>query len=121
MMVARFLSWKDPSVLLNDGAFEPISDVLLRPGSLVQPRYPASLGLRAHTLYRVLNSIMGNFAQATNGATPAGAGDYVIYMLRSLDTHSGTFTLLIYGIGVAQGARPFGDGLDVIYLVTTSF
>ena len=46
---------------------------------------------------------------------PAGAGDYVIYMLRSLDTQSGTFTLLIDGIGVGQGARPFGDGLDVIY------
>ena len=72
MMVTRFLSWKDPSVLLNHGAFEPIIEVLLRPGSLVQPRHPASLGLRAHTLYRVLNSIMGNFAQATAGATPPG-------------------------------------------------
>jgi N-methylhydantoinase B len=115
MMVSRFLSWQAPSVLLNHGAFEPIIEVLLRPGSLVQPRHPAALGLRAHTLYRVLNSIMGNFAQATAGATPAGAGDYVIYMLRSLDTQSGTFTLLIDGIGVGQGARPFGDGLDVIY------
>src|SRR6266436_4155676 len=115
MMVTRFLSWKDPSVLLNHGAFAPITDVLLRPGSLIQPRHPASLGLRAHTLYRVLNSIMGNFAQATAGATPAGAGDYVIYMLCSLEPQSGTFTLLIDGIGVGQGARPFGDGLDVIY------
>ena len=43
MMVTRFLSWKDPSVLLNHGAFEPVIDVLLRPGSLVQPRHPASL------------------------------------------------------------------------------
>ncbi len=115
MMVARFLSWNDTTVLLNHGAFAPIAEVLLRPGSLVQPRYPAALGLRAHTLYRVLNSIMGDFAQATEGATPAGAGDYVIYMLRSLDIQSGTFTLLIDGIGVGQGARPFGDGLDVIY------
>jgi N-methylhydantoinase B len=115
MIVSRFLSWQDPSVLLNQGAFAPIAEVLLRPGSLVQPRYPAALGLRAHTLYRVLNSIMGNFAQATDGITPAGAGDYVIYMLRALDTQRSTFTLLIDGIGVGQGARPFGDGLDVIY------
>jgi N-methylhydantoinase B len=115
MLVARALAWKEPTILLNHGAGKPITDVLVRPGSLVQPRYPAALGLRAHTLYRVLNSILGDFAQATHGDTPAGSGDYVIYMLRSLDAQSGKFTLLIDGIGVGQGARPFGDGLDVIY------
>jgi N-methylhydantoinase B len=115
MLIARALAWKEPTVLLNYGAGKPVTEVLLRPGSLVQPHYPAALGLRAHTLYRILNSILGDFAQATNGDTPAGAGDYVLYMLRALDAKSGTFTLLIDGIGVGQGARPFGDGLDVIY------
>ena len=32
-----------------------------------------------------------------------------------LDPKTSHFTLLIDGIGVGQGARPFGDGLDVIY------
>ena len=114
-IIARALIWRDPSGLLNDGVCAPIPEVLLRPGSLVQPRHPAALGLRAHTLYRVINAILGNFAQATDGDTPAGSGDYVLYMLRSLDAQKGTFTLLIDGIGVGQGARPFGDGLDVIY------
>jgi N-methylhydantoinase B len=114
-IIARALGWRDPGVLLNHGICAPITEVLLRPGSLVQPRYPAALGLRAHTLYRVINSILGNFAQATGGDTPAGSGDYVLYMLRALDPQHGTFTLLIDGIGVGQGARPFGDGLDVIY------
>lgn len=115
MLVARALAWKEPTILLNQGAGRPVTAVHLRPGSLVQPRYPAALGLRAHTLYRVINSILGDFAQATGGDTPAGASDYVLYMLRALDTQSGTFTLLIDGVGVGQGARPFGDGLDVIY------
>ncbi len=114
-IIARALIWRDPAGLLNDGVCEPITEVLLRPGSLVQPRYPAALGLRAHTLYRVINSILGNFAQATDADTPAGSGDYVLYMIRSLDPQTGVFTLLIDGIGVGQGARPFGDGLDVIY------
>jgi N-methylhydantoinase B len=114
MLVARALAWKEPTILLNHGAGRPITDILLRPGSLVQPRYPAALGLRAHTLYRVLNSTLGLFAQATDGNTPAGSGDYVLYMLRALEPQQGTFTLLIDGIGVGQGARPFGDGLDVI-------
>jgi N-methylhydantoinase B len=114
-IIARALSWRDPAALLNHGVCAPITEVLLRPGSLVQPRYPAALGLRAHTLYRLINTILGDVAQASDGDTPAGSGDYVLYMLRALDPHTGTFTLLIDGIGVGQGARPFGDGLDVIY------
>ena len=114
-LIARALCWNDPTVLLNHGACQPITAIHLRPGSLVQPRYPAALGLRAHTLYRVLNSMLGVFAQATNGNSPAGSGDYVLYMLRALNPQTGQFTLLIDGIGVGQGARPFSDGLDVIY------
>jgi N-methylhydantoinase B len=114
-IIARALIWREPAGLLNHGVGAPVREVLLRPGSLVQPRYPAALGLRAHTLYRVINSILGDFAQATNGDTPAGSGDYVLYMMRSLNPDTGTFTLLIDGIGVGQGGRPFGDGLDVIY------
>ena len=115
MIVTRFLSWSEPGILLNHGAFRPVTDVVLREGSLVKPRRPGALGLRAHTVYRVLNSLLGDFAQATDGRTPAGAGDYVLYMLRALDQGTGVYTLLIDGIGVGQGARPFGDGLDVIY------
>ncbi|ETW99687.1 MAG: hypothetical protein ETSY1_14075 [Candidatus Entotheonella factor] len=114
-LIARALCWADPNVLLNHGSCRPITDVYLRPGSLLQPRHPAALGLRAHTMYRVLNSTLGTLAQANVGHTPAGSGDYVLYMLRSLDPATGRFTLLIDGIGVGQGARPFGDGLDVIY------
>ncbi len=114
-LIARALCWGDPNVLLNHGSCRAITDVQLRPGSLLQPRYPAALGLRAHTMYRVLNSTLGTLAQANEGQTPAGSGDYVLYMLRALDPKTGRFTLLIDGIGVGQGARPFGDGLDVIY------
>jgi N-methylhydantoinase B len=114
-LIARALIWRDPAGLLNDGVCAPVTEVLLRPGSLMQPRYPAALGLRAHTLYRVVNAILGDFAQATHGDTPAGSGDYVLYMIRCLDVQKGVFTLLIDGIGVGQGARPFADGLDVIY------
>jgi len=62
MMAARALAWAEPGVLLNAGAFRPVAEVLLRPGSLVQPVRPAALGLRAHTAYRVLNSLLGAIA-----------------------------------------------------------
>ena len=116
MIVTRALSWREPAVLLNHGACAPITDVLLRPGSLVQPRYPGGSWACAPTRCTVLSTaILGDFAQATHGDTPAGSGDYVHLHAALPQPRDGTFTLLIDGIGVGQGARPFGDGLDVIY------
>ncbi|MBI3966675.1 MAG: hydantoinase B/oxoprolinase family protein [Chloroflexi bacterium] len=115
MIFSRFLLWKDESVMHNAGSCRPIKDVVLRPGSLLQPIRPAALGLRGHSMYRFLNSVLGLFAQATDGDTPAGSPDYIIVMLRSLDVRTGEYFLCTDGIGVGQGARPFADGLDVIY------
>ncbi len=113
ILVARLLTWKDPTVLLNQGAITPITDVKLRPGSIFQPLPPASLGLRAHSKQRLMNSILGVFAEATGGNTAACSPDYAIYMLRT--KVNDTVKLWTDGVGVGQGARPFSDGLDVIY------
>ncbi len=115
MMFSRFLLRDDRSVAQNQGAYRTIKEVKLRPGSLLQPTRPAPLGLRAHTLHRFLNAVLGVFAQATGGGTPAGSPDYVIVIMHTLDPQTGKYVLCTDGLGVGQGARPFADGLDVIY------
>jgi N-methylhydantoinase B len=115
MMFSRFLLRDDPTVFQNQGAYRVIREVKLRPGSLLQPTRPAPLGLRAHTLHRFLNAVLGVFAQATDGGTPAGSPDYVIVIMHTLDAQTGKYVLCTDGLGVGQGARPFADGLDVIY------
>jgi N-methylhydantoinase B len=115
MMFSRFLLNNDRSVVQNQGAYRSIGEVRLRPGSLLQPSRPAPLGLRAHTLHRFLNAVLGVFAQATGGKTPAGSPDYVIVILHTLDPRTGKYLLCTDGLGVGQGARAFADGLDVIY------
>lgn len=115
MMFSRFLLRDDRTVFQNQGAYRTIKEVRLRPGSLLQPTRPAPLGLRAHTLHRFLNAVLGAFAQATDGGTPAGSPDYVIVIMHTLDPQTGKYVLCTDGLGVGQGARPFADGLDVIY------
>jgi len=115
MMFSRFLLRDDTTAFQNEGAYRPIGEVRLRPGSILQPLRPAPLGLRAHTLHRFLNGVLGVFAEATDGRTPAGSPDYVIVIMHTLDPKTGKFVLCTDGLGVGQGARPFADGLDVIY------
>jgi N-methylhydantoinase B len=116
LILGIYLLAGHPTVLLNDGAQDAVDEVLVRPGSLLQPRWPASLGNRAHTLARVQSSMLALLALATGGDVPAANSVYNIYFLRGVDP-SGEFFLVSDGIAVGYGARPFADGLDAIYYV----
>lgn len=115
MIFGSFLAWQDASVMQNHGASRPVGEIRLRRGSIFQPVRPAALGLRAHTMYRFVNSVLGIIAQASDGQTPAGSPDNVILMFRSLDARSGAYFLCTDGLGSGQGARPFADGSDAVY------
>ena len=116
-MYGLYLTADDPSVLINHGFVQALGQVKTRPGSLVQPTFPAPLGMRSNTMLRVNNCIFGTLALATEGQTSAASPVYVIYMLRSLDRKSGDYTLCIEGMAVGFGARPFADGIDAVYYV----
>jgi N-methylhydantoinase B len=117
MIFSRFvLSLEGGGIYQNQGAYRPVGEIRLRPGSILQPIRPAPVGLRAHTLWRIVNVVLGIYAQATGGKTPAGSPDYVIISLHATDPKTGETFLCTDGIGVGQGARAYADGLDVIYL-----
>jgi N-methylhydantoinase B len=118
MICSRFLISLDGTVHQNAGAYRTIGEVRLRSGSVLQPVRPAPLGLRAHAVWRFANAVLGVFAQATGGNTPAGSPDYVIVIFHALDAKPGEHFFCTDGIGAGQGARPYADGLDVIYVGT---
>jgi N-methylhydantoinase B len=117
LILGIYLLSGHPTVLLNDGAQDAIDEVLVRPGSILQPRWPAALGNRAHTLARVQSGMLALLALATEGDVPAANSVYNIYFLRGFDRASSEFFLCSDGIAVGYGARPFADGLDAIYYV----
>ena len=46
LIMGIYLLSGHPTVLLNDGAQDAVDEVLVRPGSILQPRWPAALGNR---------------------------------------------------------------------------
>ena len=105
----------DSSLLSNHGLLAGIDRVQLRPGSILQPEWPAALGCRAHTFTKLKSAVRAVLAQATDGEVMAGAAVYVIAYWRMKDADTGAWLLCTDGIAVGHGARPFGDGLDAIY------
>ncbi|TDR84567.1 hydantoinase B/oxoprolinase family protein [Enterovirga rhinocerotis] len=114
MALGLFFLGGDPSQVCNAGGPRAIDEVKLRDGSLLQPRFPAPLGMRGLTMMRVLATLNGLVNQGRGGA-PASHSAYVIIMFRGR-AHGKPF-LLSDGVGVGYGARPDADGIDAVYFV----
>jgi N-methylhydantoinase B len=113
----RYLQSLDADLDVNDGLLRNLDEWVAREGSLLKPRFPAPLGMRANTRFRVMSCIFGALAQANGGTVPAGSPVYVLYYFRAWDEAAQRPILCIEGLGVGLGARPFADGVDVIYFI----
>ena len=113
----RYLQSLDADLDVNEGLLRNLDEWVAREGSILKPRFPAPLGMRANTRFRVMSCIFGSLAQANGGQVPAGSPVYVLYYFRSWDEARGRPILCIEGLGVGLGARPFADGVDVIYYI----
>jgi N-methylhydantoinase B len=104
----------DPAQVCNAGGARALDEVILREGSLVQPRFPAALGMRGMTMMRMLATLNGLINVAGTPA-PAAHSAYIIILMRG--TAGGKPFLLSDGLGVGYGARPTADGIDTVYFV----
>ena len=105
-----------PPAMLNAGVEQAIDEVVVRAGSILQPQFPAPLGMRGITMMRNMAACLGLLNVATRGGAMAAHSAYVIWYLRGHD-QSGELFLLSDGLGVGYGARPTADGNDAVYLV----
>ena len=102
--------------ILNAGVEQAIDRVVVRPGSILLPQFPAPLGMRGITMMRNMAACLGLLNVATRGGAMAAHSAYVIWYLRGVD-QGGELFLLSDGLGVGYGARPTADGNDAVYLV----
>ena len=116
LLVGRYLMSLDASLVLNEGLLAGVDEVRTRPGTIVNPRYPAATGLRSHTRGRITSALMGVLNLASGGKDPAASPVYTLYSL-TLDGGDGKRDLFSEGIGSGLGARPYADGVDVIYFI----
>jgi N-methylhydantoinase B len=113
----RYLQALDADLDVNEGLLRNLDEWVTREGSLLKPRFPAPLGMRANTRFRVVSCIFGTLAQANGGEVPAASPVYVLYYFRAWDEARQRPILCIEGLGVGLGARPRADGVDVIYYI----
>ena len=116
MVFGSYLLEEGAHAMLNAGAEQVIDNVTIRAGSILQPEFPAPLGMRGVTMMRNMAACLGLLNVATNGNAMAAHSAYVIWYIRGRDC-DGKLFLLSDGLGVGYGARPASDGNDAVYLV----
>ena len=116
IVMAAYINRHESNFMSNFGCYASIDEVKLRPGSVLQPHFPAALGFRGILLMRNVAACLGLLNVATGGKANASHSSYVIYYIRGKDDEGKTF-LMSDGIGVGYGARPISDGNDAIYLI----
>ncbi|KAF7349308.1 hypothetical protein MSAN_01720300 [Mycena sanguinolenta] len=101
----------DPSITLNDGAYD-LMDVRIPLGTLLNPVRPAALSCRTHLLGRTLDLILGLIGQRQpRFMTAAGFSDSPHLFYSGWRADGTWFQLYQIGFGGVPG-RPVGDGLD---------
>ncbi len=102
---ARMLA---PEAASNHGCLVPIR-VLTRPGSVVDPLFPAAVNARTNLVKLLANALLGAWAQAAPQATPApNAGVAVVLSLSG--SRAGKAWMFTEIIASAAGGSPWGPG-----------
>ena len=103
----------DWSVLLNSGLLRP-ARCIVPEGSLVNPKYPAAVGMRSLGAMRLQSCVFGAFAQALPDIMPAACGDGgPLINVRTIDPRTGRRLMANLDpiIGGAGGSA-FRDGTE---------
>ena len=98
----------------NDGCYRPIT-VILPPGTIVNPIYPAAVNARGVAICRMVDAVMGVMSKAIpDRITAAGCGHANIFLAGGTDGKGQRFTGALGGpLRSGMGARPTKDGIDV--------
>ena len=117
VLLGRILQSYEPALVLNDGLDGIIDDIEIPSGSLLWPKFPAGVALRAMSRILVTNSILEAMGSAEAAAVPAASCNYGIVTLRTYESDAERYVYSFEGFGVGQGARPSADGIDSVYFI----
>ncbi|OZB92224.1 hydantoinase B/oxoprolinase family protein [Paenibacillus sp. XY044] len=112
----NYIISSDPYIPVNGGITRPIS-VVAPAGTLVNPVYPAAVGVRHTITMRLYNAVLGALAKAIpHGIPAAGAGQSAIVVLSTPDAQNGTRNMAVVqpmgGGGGGQSKMDGADGID---------
>ncbi len=107
--VAYFARMLAPQALCNDGSIAALA-LRTRPGSIVDPAFPAALNARTNLVKLLANALLGAWSRALPAQMPApNAGEVVVLSLGGTQP-DGQPWLLTEIIASAAGGAPSGPG-----------
>ena len=96
----------------NEGAFRPIS-MILPPGSIVNPIFPAPCGARHHTVMRISDILINIFNQIIPEGLIASSNAHLTSIsLGGFNPYRGKYSVYFDLLGGGMGARRNKDGID---------
>ena len=99
----------------NEGCFRPVS-VVLPPGTIVNPTFPAPVNARGVGIARIVDAVLGALSAALPSTIPAaGCGHATVILAGGSEPETGRRFVGVLGgpLRSGTGARPAMDGLDV--------
>ncbi|MFN2746567.1 MULTISPECIES: hydantoinase B/oxoprolinase family protein [unclassified Bacillus (in: firmicutes)] len=111
----HYIISEDPFIPVNGGLTRPIA-IIAPKGTLINPEYPASVGIRHSITMRLYNVVLGALAKALAKDIPAaGAGQSAIVVLSVPDeSGGGRKTSVVEPMGGGGGGQHNMDGADGI-------
>ncbi|MCQ6561284.1 hydantoinase B/oxoprolinase family protein [Paenibacillus mendelii] len=111
----NYIISSDPFIPVNGGITNPVK-VIAPKGTLVNPEYPAAVGVRHTITMRLYNAVLGALSKALPDDVPAaGAGQAAIVVLSTPDTLTGTRKVaVVEPMGGGGGGQSDMDGVDGI-------
>lgn len=111
----NYIISSDPYIPVNGGIIAPISVIAPR-GSIVNPEYPASVGVRHAITMRLYSAVLGALSQAVPELVPAaGAGQAAIVVLSTPGEDGKSRDMaVVEPMGGGGGGQSDMDGVDGI-------
>ena len=103
----------DPDIPNNQGCYRPVR-VIAPEGSLLNPRHPAAVAIRAHTSKRVADVVLGALVQAIPDRLPAGSCGSISVVSFGGRGPSGQAWGCTDIVAGGMGARPAKDGIEAV-------
>lgn len=101
-----------PDILINAGTVKPFRCIVAE-GSILNPKFPAAVGMRSASATRLMDVLFGAFVQAVPNLPAASAGTNVMLNIHSYDPRIGRSVMAalnpLLGGG---GGKAFADGQD---------
>src|SRR5262249_52604953 len=111
--IMHFLATQDRDLPLNSGLFENIT-VSIPKGSVMNPDFPAAVGVRHAAAIRFSDVVLGCLSQANQEKVPAASGGTVIpVVISQVDVASGVRSVsVIQSLAGGAGGSARMDGAD---------